>query len=196
MQIATSFSYFSVQYDLKMTQRLFVDGTWEELAQEMAAYVDAGDDVQPLLEKGQKDEALKKIVTASAVLNSKPERDFLAAYNLLIYLVLQSPNAKMFLPKVCENLSRPVTSSPVHGPGLALSALTTIFNLLPRDSELRFHVFMAIIRFVKQNGLYENLRAATKNVPEWLKQWDADEEQQRKMYEELADLAAEAGDEE
>lgn len=181
---------------MKTSEHLFVDGSWTELAQEMATYVEAGDDVSALLEKDQRDEALKKIVTASAVLNSKPERDFIAAYNLLIYLVLESDNAKMFLPRVCENLGKPITSSPVNGPGLALTALTTIFNLLDKASELRFHVFMTIIRFVKQNSLFDNLKPALKSLPHWLKQWDVDEELQRKMYEELADVATDSGDEE
>lgn len=65
---------------------LLIEGTFEELADELAQYIDdvrkkQSDDsstlkaeVAPLLEQGQKDEALKKLVTASAVLNSAPEK--------------------------------------------------------------------------------------------------------------------------
>ncbi|OTA64649.1 PCI-domain-containing protein [Hypoxylon sp. EC38] len=181
-------------------QRVFVDGSFAELAKEMADYLHIGEEVKPLLEKDQKDEALKKIVIASPILNSVPEKEFQSSYNLLIYLVLQSENAGMFLPRVCENLMKPITTSPVHGPGLALNALTTIFNLLKpdseRDNELRFNVFMAILRFVKLNGFYETLKRCLPEIKGWLKQWETDEEDQRKLYLEVAEVAHDAGDEE
>ena len=65
---------------------LLIEGSFEELADELAQYVDEirrrqGDDsaslqadITPILEKGQKDEALKKLVTGSAVLNAAPEK--------------------------------------------------------------------------------------------------------------------------
>ena len=67
------------------TNTLLIEGTFEELADELAQYIDdvkkkqsedgptLRNEVAPLLE-GQKDEALKKLVTASAVLNSAPEK--------------------------------------------------------------------------------------------------------------------------
>ncbi|KAI2471203.1 PCI-domain-containing protein [Annulohypoxylon bovei var. microspora] len=181
-------------------QRVFVDGTFAELAQEMADYLHIGDEVKPLLEKDQKDEALKKIVLASPALNSVPEKEFQSSYNLLVYLVLQSDNAGMFLPRVCDNLTKPIPSSPVHGAGLALNALTTIFNLLnpesERDNELRFQVFMAILRFVKQHGLYETLKKVLPELKTWLQQWETDEEDQRKLYMEVAEIAHDANDRE
>ena len=68
------------------TNTLLIEGSFEELADELAHYIDEirkkqGDDGQgiqaeitPLLEQGQKNEALKKIVTGSAVLNAAPEK--------------------------------------------------------------------------------------------------------------------------
>ena len=111
------------------TQHVFIDGTFADLAKELGDYLNVGAEIQPLLDNNQKDEALKKLVTASTSLNSTSEKEFTAAYNLLIYLVLQSPSVNMFLPRICDNLSKPVTSSPLNGPGLALNILTTIFNL-------------------------------------------------------------------
>ncbi|KAI1454379.1 PCI-domain-containing protein [Annulohypoxylon moriforme] len=181
-------------------QRVFVDGSFAELAKEMADYLHIGEDVKPLLEKDQKDEVLKKIILASPALNAVPEKEFQSSYNLLIYLVLQSDNPGMLLARVCDNLTKPVTSSPVHGPGLALNALTTIFNLLKhnsdRDSQLRFNVFMAILRFVKLNGFYDHIKKTLPELQGWLQQWETDEEDQRKLYVEVAEVAHEAGDEE
>ena len=69
---------------------LLIEGSFEELADELAHYIDevhkkqAPDsanvqaEIAPLLEKGQKDEVLKKLVTASDVLNTAPEKGGLA----------------------------------------------------------------------------------------------------------------------
>ena len=66
---------------------LLIEGSFEELADEFAHYLDevqkkqtpdnnanVQSEITPLLEKGQKDEVLKKLVTASDVLNSAPEK--------------------------------------------------------------------------------------------------------------------------
>ncbi|PSS27763.1 hypothetical protein M430DRAFT_62970 [Amorphotheca resinae ATCC 22711] len=177
-------------------QHVFIDGTFADLAKELGDYLNIGADIQPLLDNNQKDEALKKLVTASTALNSTPEKEFTAAYNLLVYLVLQSPNVNMFLPRICENLSKPITSSPINGPGLALSVLTTIFNLLAPDNEVRFNVFQAILRLVKAGGLFEMLKPQLKKLDSWLEEWEVDEEDQRKLFGQIADVAEDAGEEE
>lgn len=178
------------------TQHVFIDGTFADLAKELGDYLNIGTEIQPLLENNQKDEVLKKIVTASTALNSTSEKEFTAAYNLLVYLVLQSPNVNMFLPRICENLSKPITSSPLNGPGLALNILTTIFNLLAPDNEVRFNVFQAIVRLVKTSGLFETLKPQLQKLDSWLEEWEVDEEDQRKLFAQIADVAEDAGEEE
>lgn len=178
------------------TQHVFIDGTFADLAKELGDYLNVGAEIQPLLENNQKDEVLKKIVTASTALNSISEKEFTAAYNLLVYLVLQSPNANMFLPRICDNLSKPITSSPISGPGLALNILSTVFNLLAPDNEVRFNVFQAIVRLVKTNGLFEMLKPQLPKLDGWLEEWDVDEEDQRKLFSQIADVAEDAGESE
>ncbi|KAI0974453.1 hypothetical protein F4678DRAFT_376523 [Xylaria arbuscula] len=175
-------------------QLVFVDGSFDELAQETADFLNVGDDVKALIEKQQKDEVLKKLIIASPALHSVPEKEFAGAYNLLVYLILQSDNADKLLPRVCDNLTKPITSSPINGPGLALNTLTTIFNMLKPDDELRFNVFMAILRFLKQHGMFENLKPYLKSLDEWLSAWETDLEDQRQVYEAIAETAREAGD--
>ncbi|KAL8949765.1 MAG: hypothetical protein Q9183_007573, partial [Haloplaca sp. 2 TL-2023] len=153
-------------------------------------------EIAPLLEQGQKDEVLKKLVTGGAVLNSAPEKEFIAAYNLLVHLVRQSSKINMFLPKMCQNLSTPVTSSKSNGPGLALSVLTTIFNILPQDNDVRYHVFLAILRVIRSSGSFELLRPQLKNLDSWIAQWETDEEDQRKLYLTIAEAAEEGSEEE
>ncbi|KAK5632943.1 hypothetical protein RRF57_008659 [Xylaria bambusicola] len=175
-------------------QLVFVDGSFEELAQEMADFLNVGDDVKALIEKNQKDEVLKKLIIASPTLHSIPEKEFAGAYNLLVYLILQSDNADKLLPRVCDNLSKPITSSPINGPGLALNTLTTIFNMLKPDDELRFNVFMAILRFLKFHGMFENLKPYLKSLDDWMTEWETDPEDQRQAYEAIAETARDAGD--
>ena len=184
--------------------QVFIDGTFDDLADELASYIDNVTKVEeaegvraalkPLLEAKQKDEALKKLITASRALNAAPEREFTAAYNLLVYLVLQSPNVNMFLPKVCENLSRPITSSPANSSGLSLSVLTTLFNLLDESNAVRYHVFASILGAVKKSGLFEMLRPELEKLSDWFALWKTDDEDQRIMLVQIADVAEEAGE--
>lgn len=183
----------------------FLDGTFEELANELAGYIDnvrKGDDkttvaaeIAPLIEAQKKDDALKVLVTASSALNAAPEKEFSAAYNLLLYLVNQSPSVNMFLRKVCENLSRPITSSPAHGPGLALFELSVLFNMLKPENEVRFNVFQSILRVAQNSGMYESVKPQLSSLDTWIQQWDLDEEEQRKLFNLVAEIADDAGEE-
>lgn len=178
------------------TQQVFIDGTFEDLAQELAEYLEIGPEVQPLLAAKQKDEALKKLVTASEKLNSSPEKEFTAAYNLLVYLCNQSPNVNMYLPRICDNLAKPITTSPLNGPGLALNVLTTIFNLLQPDNETRFNVFQAVLKLIKNSGNYEMLRPQLKKLDTWIVEWQIEEEEQRRLFEMISEVADDSGEEE
>jgi translation initiation factor 3 subunit M len=175
-------------------QLLFVDGTFAELAQAMADIVQVGEQVKPLIEKEQNEEALQTIVKASSHLNSVPEKDFNPSFNLLVHLVLESKDPKKYLPTMCSNLLKPFPNSPVNHISLAANGFTTIFNNLAADNPLRYNVLMQMCRFLKQNNHYDGLRPMLKNLPEWLKAWDTDEEDQRKLYVEVAEIASEGGD--
>lgn len=120
--------------------------------------------------------------------------EFTATYNLLVHLVRQSPNNDKFLPKICQNLSAPITSSPNNGPGLALSILTTIFNILEPTNDVRYHVFLAILRVVRSSSTFDTLRGQLKNLDLWIAQWETEEEDQRTLYLSIADVAAEANE--
>ena len=179
-------------------QLLFVDGSFEELAAEMADYLKAEDAKKMLSgdKKPSKEELLTKLVGASQALPSVPEKEFTAASNLMIHLVLQSSDPRKHLPALCAIFSKPVAGSPVHGAGLSLNALTTVFNLLEPTDPIRARVFMEILKFLKSHSMFENLRHYLDKLPEWMESWGTDEEYQRKLYEEVAEVALEAGDEE
>ena len=122
--------------------------------------------------------------------------EFIAAYNLLIHLVRSSALFDKLLARICQNLSQPITSSPHNGTGLALSVLTTIFNILPQDDETRYHIFCAILGVVRRASAFEPLKQQLKNLDEWLSLWEIDEEDQLKLYLQIAELAEEAGERE
>lgn len=174
---------------------VFVDGSANDILQEIADYVKIGDEVRPLLEKEQIEDALAAIVKASSVLNSAPEKEFGPAYNLLIFAVINhSKEPKKYLQPICQNLTKPITSSPVNGRDLALGSMSTIFNLLSKDDPVRFNVFLQIVRFVKMHNMFDTLKPALKNIPGWLEAWGTDEEDRQRLYVDIAD-AAEAADE-
>ena len=98
---------------------LLIEGSFEELADEFAHYLDetqkkqtpdnananVQSEITPLLEKGQKDEVLKKLVTASDVLNTAPEK---GAPCLFV------PSSKDCMLKIkLQNSEQPTTSSSI-----------------------------------------------------------------------------------
>lgn len=57
-------------------------------------------------------------------------------------------------------------------------------------------MFLAILRVVRGSSHFENLRSQLKNLDTWIAQWETDEEDQRKLYLSIADVAEEAGEDE
>ncbi|KAJ6013945.1 Eukaryotic translation initiation factor [Penicillium herquei] len=197
---------------------LLIEGSFAELAEEFAQYIDAlrtegslQTEIAPLLEPirqqeqsegepdlKQRDEVLKKIVAAAAVLNGAPEKEITSSYNLLVHLVHQASNPDVFLPRICAYLAKPITTSPQFGPTLAISILTTIFNTLSTDDSSRYHVLLAIVAVIRQSGsgyAFEALKPQLANqLPTWLSAWELDAEEAQKLHLAVADAATAAGD--
>lgn len=179
-------------------QLLFVDGAFEDLAIEMADYLKA-EDAKQVLSKDKnapKEEVLSKLVAASPALNTVREEEYTAASNLMIHLVLQSDAARKHLPTLCNTFAKPLLNSPVHGTALSLNALTTVFNLLEPTDPIRARVFLEILKFLRAHSLFDNLRPYLERLPDWLSTWGTETALQRQIYEEVAEVALEAGDEE
>jgi translation initiation factor 3 subunit M len=76
------------------TNTLIVEGTLEELADELAVYIDnlrkEGEPIQPqvnkLLQEGEQEDALKVLVGSSSVLNTAPEKGISTAWIKFLYL--------------------------------------------------------------------------------------------------------------
>lgn len=128
------------------------------------------------------------------------DTEITAAYNLVIHLVRQSSNPGMFLPRVCAFLAKPFPSSPQHGPTIALSILSTIFNTLAPTDGSRYHVFLAILAVIRTSSsalAFEALKTQLKNqLSNWITAWEIDEKHVEKLHLAVADAAKNAGDEE
>lgn len=190
-----------------MPKLSLVEGPFEELATELATYLDTvkgegstiAADIAPLLadsekpeQQTNKDAVLKKLVSSSSVLNSAPERELQAAYNLLIHLISQAPEPDKYLPPVCKFLTQPITSSSHNSTGIALGILGTIFNTIPPNDDTRYHVLLAIVDVIKNSGNYETLQPQLKSLDVWIQDWELDSEDARKLYLAVSNAAASA----
>ncbi|KAJ5092131.1 Eukaryotic translation initiation factor [Penicillium alfredii] len=200
------------------TTTLLIEGSFSELAEEFAQYVDAlrkegnlQSEIAPLLQPlrqqeqsegepdlKQRDEVLKKLVSAATALNGAPEKEITPSYNLLVHLVHQTTDPDMFLPRICTYLAKPITTSPQFGPTLAISILTTIFNTLSANDSSRYHVLLAIVAVIRQSGsgyAFEALKPQlSTQLPTWLTAWELDAEESQKLHLAIADAATAAGD--
>ena len=186
-----------------------VEGAFDELATELATYLDTlkgegstvAADITPFLadpeqaeeenkKETDKDAVLKKLVTASSVLNNAPERELQAAYNLLIHLISQSEDPDTYLPPVCKYLTSPMNTSSHNGTGIALGILGTLFNTIQPDDETRYHVLLAIVDLIKGSGNFETLQPQLKNLDSWIEEWELEPAQSRKLYLAISQAAA------
>jgi translation initiation factor 3 subunit M len=104
----------------------------------------------------------------------------------------------MFLARLCSYLSeQPITSSTQFASSLALTTLTTVFNILPNDSSSRYHVFLAILKVIRSTSNNAAFDALTPqldtNVPKWVVAWNLDDEDARSLHVAIADVAGASG---
>lgn len=106
----------------------------------------------------------------------------------------------MFLSRICTYLAKPMQTPVQHGPSLAISILTTIFNTLAPSDSSRYHVLLAIVAVIRQSGsayAFEALKPQLAvQLPNWLAAWELDEEEAQKLHLAVADAAEAAGDSE
>jgi translation initiation factor 3 subunit M len=102
------------------------------------------------------------------------------------------------LARICQYLEQPITSSTTHGSALAVATLTTVFNVLPADSESRYHVFLAIVKVIRSRSSQQAFDALIPqleaNIESWTSAWQLDDEDVRNLYVSVADVAAASGD--
>ncbi|KAL9109268.1 MAG: hypothetical protein Q9227_006023 [Pyrenula ochraceoflavens] len=207
---------------------LLIEGSFYELAEELAQYLDTlqktdgantiTSEISPQLTSirqlesddqppndAQKAQIIKEreailgvLVPRSSVLNTAPEKELLAAYNLLIHLMYQVPKFENHLARLCKFLSEPFPISSQFGPSLQVTILTTLFNTISSSNPVRYRVFMVLLEVVQKtsnSAAFEALKPQLNtNMPKWLGAWALDSEDTQHLYEEIADVAQSFGD--
>ena len=74
--------------------------------------------------------------------------------------------------------------------------LATVFNTLPSDEEARYHVLLAILKIIRSQVTFEQLRPQLKNLDTWLQSWEMDKKDQRRLMLAISDVASDAGENE
>ncbi|CAN6597402.1 hypothetical protein TRVA0_001S04214 [Trichomonascus vanleenenianus] len=180
---------------------MIVDGVLGEYVQEISGYIDALNKVAEgsdgLVKKTSElmaqetsesqEQTFQIIAEQSSVLGAAPEREFEAAYNLVLHILTFSSRLTEILPVVLKNLSEngPQTA---NGPVLVLAVMSNLFNILPASSPLRFTVFQAILKFAAATNNLHLILGQLKNLPVWLNQWGVDEANKQSLYAEIGDL--------
>jgi translation initiation factor 3 subunit M len=113
---------------------------------------------------------------------------------------------------------RPFPGSPQHGTGLALTVLTTMFNITPPGADTRYHVLLAILRTIRAAataantaapasgggssggqatmapGAFDAVRAQLAPLDAWLEAWDVEPADARQLLLAVAQAGGDAGD--
>ncbi|EEQ34526.1 PCI domain-containing protein [Microsporum canis CBS 113480] len=189
------------------TNTLLIEGSFDELADELARRFPRSakkeQSEEELTEEQTKQvqdervEVLKKMVLAAPVLNAAPEKG-IYPFSQPFSPFSGSSSVDMFLPKICAFLAKPMPSSPLHGPSIALSILATVFNTLDADDSSRYHVFLAVMAVIRSTSsalAFEALKSQLANqLPGWIESWDLDEDETQKLHMSISDAARAAGD--
>lgn len=125
--------------------------------------------------------------------------EYLAAYNLHIHLINQSPNVNSYLQPICRTLASVEAGSSASQAkrfALSLSVLSTIFNVLQPDDSIRYPILSAILDVIDKSGNYETIRPQLRHLDGWLATWQVSPAQQRKMYMRISKIAQEAFEDE
>ncbi|KAL9081053.1 MAG: hypothetical protein Q9159_007444 [Coniocarpon cinnabarinum] len=139
------------------TNTLLIEGSFRELVDELADYVDGlrkaqnadspslKEEVAPLLDRvvqteenecedreeeieTAKDAVLKVIVKTSGTLNTAPEREIIPSYNLLIHLLTQGSEIDPYLKPLCQTLSNPDSLTAVPSAAIRVSLTMTVLT--------------------------------------------------------------------
>ncbi|KAJ8612023.1 hypothetical protein MRB53_037666 [Persea americana] len=196
---------------------LLIEGSFKELVEELADWIDAQkpdasslrQEVNPLLETLSKaeesndadaietarDEVLEVVVGRAEALNTQADQHFIAAYNLLIHLVHQSPNINQYLQPLCKSIaaSTAEASTPTRF-GLALQVLSTVFNTLPSSDAIRLPILFAILDVVAKAGSFDLLRPHLPHIDVWLSEWNVNAQQSRRLFLRVSSIARDAGE--
>ena len=133
----------------RSTQQVFIDGTFADLAQELAEYLNIGAEIQPLLEENKKDDALKRLVTASTALNSSPEKSLqlpTISSSTSSSNLHQSTSSCRESARISRDRLHPLLSTAQVLPSAFLPPSSTFSNPIMRSDSMSSRQFCALLR--------------------------------------------------
>ncbi|KAG4305644.1 hypothetical protein PORY_001200 [Pneumocystis oryctolagi] len=168
---------------------LVVEGTFAYQLEEIAAFIDTlngkteEESFVAALENisidNNKDMCLEMLVNRSNALSKCNEKDYKAACNLFIHLIRESSSIERLLPTVLSNL---VIPNFPNGPLCFLSILSTLFNILPSNSILKYDVFCMILRVANEQKLFDFILSQINDISDWLEDWGVDNHAKRDLF--------------
>ncbi|GJJ72594.1 translation initiation factor 3 subunit M [Entomortierella parvispora] len=182
-----------------MDSIIFIDAPVGNQVAELATYISTlrGDEelalvkeVTPLAEANNISEATKVLVRESKTLLEAPEKEFEAAHNLLVAIVLIESD-KAVLDQVLKSL----VSEPTQKTNIKFKVLSNIFNTLPANSPLRLSVFTSIVDLAVASDDMDLVLPQLQYVPNWISEWGVGVDAERSLLLTLSDRLKESGNE-
>ncbi|KAG5437529.1 hypothetical protein PCANB_000957 [Pneumocystis canis] len=168
---------------------LIVEGTFAYQLEEIATFIDtlngkSGKDsfvaaLEEISIENNKELCLNMLANESNVLSKCNEKDYKAVCNLFIHLIRESSSIEHLLPTVLSNL---VIPSFPNGPLYFLGVLSTLFNVLPVKSILKYDVFCMILRVASEQKLFDLILPQIKDISDWLAEWGVDNQAKRDLF--------------
>lgn len=176
---------------------MIVDGNLADNMADIAGYIDQlnGEEQDgPLVqvaaelaateEPSQQQELYFTLAEGSAGLLKGPLNDLEASYNLLLFVLSQAPDFGTLMPVILANLASDIPESSAQQL-VILAILGNLFNIMPRNSRFRFDVFNKIVDFSIAAGTLGQLVPQLSQLPEWLAEWNATEDNKTDIYNKL-----------
>jgi len=176
---------------------IFIDAPVQEQVAELATYISSlrGDEEQalvkevaPLVEAEKFAEATKVLVKESKTLLEAPEKEFEAAFNLLVAVAIVDADKT-----VVEDILKVVVSEPTQKTALKFKVLSNIFNTLPANSPLRLSVFTSIVDLAVASDDMDLILPQLQYVPNWVSEWGVGADAERTLLLNLSDRLKETG---
>ncbi|KAF9966706.1 hypothetical protein BGZ70_001541 [Mortierella alpina] len=180
-----------------MDSIIFIDAPVQDQAVELATYISSlrADEEQALVkevvalvEAEKVADAANVLVKESKTLLEAPEKEFEAAFNLLVAIAL-SDASKTGL----EQILKTVIAEPAQKTTLKFKVLSNIFNTLPANSPLRLPVFTSIVELAVASDDMDLVLPQLQYVPNWISEWGVGVEAERTLLMTVSDRLKETG---
>ncbi|KAF9987907.1 hypothetical protein BGZ75_010315 [Mortierella antarctica] len=180
-----------------MDSIIFIDAPVQDQAVELATYISSlrADEQQALVkevvslvEAEKVADAANVLVKESKTLLEAPEKEFEAAFNLLVAIALNDANKTGL-----EQILKTIVSEPTQKTTLKFKVLSNIFNTLPANSPLRLPVFTSIVELAVATDDMDLVLPQLQYVPSWISEWGVGVEAERTLLLAVSDRLKETG---